>query len=172
MNPASFHQCTVVSLDDPRFMVEACYNPAKIDTSRQTSWSRHSSPRSNTEILEFTSGRNKTLSVDLFFEGYETRLDVERRYIKPLDALTSTASVREMMQRGKVSAPRPPFVMIVWGQFPPFKGIIESLSVSYTMFLRSGAPVRATCSLKLVEVDVRQMISVQTEQVRRAVGGR
>ena len=48
-------------------------------------------------------------------------------------------------------------VMRIWGArpdaggLPAFEGVIESVGMKYTMFLPSGMPVRATCSVKFKE---------------------
>ena len=46
---------------------------------------------------------------------------------------------------------RPPVILFIWGRFI-FKGVIESLSQKYTMFLSDGTPVRAECAIKLRNV--------------------
>lgn len=49
---------------------------------------------------------------------------------------------------------RPARVMIKWSRaLPEFEGVLESLSVKYTMFSPSGVPVRATCSVKFKEAN-------------------
>jgi hypothetical protein len=48
---------------------------------------------------------------------------------------------------------RPAKVMIIWGGLPEFEGVIESLSVKYTLFLPSGTPVRATVNLRMKQAD-------------------
>jgi len=37
---------------------------------------------------------------------------------------------------------------------PNFNCVIESISTKYTMFSSEGAPLRATCTVKLKEADV------------------
>jgi len=44
---------------------------------------------------------------------------------------------------------RPKLMFFYWGGFPTFKGVIESLSVKYTLFLPDGTPTRATVSLRM-----------------------
>jgi hypothetical protein len=44
----------------------------------------------------------------------------------------------------------PPLVMFVWGTFK-FKGVVESLTLRYTMFLPDGKPCRATANLQIKE---------------------
>ena len=45
---------------------------------------------------------------------------------------------------------RPPLVMFSWGGFT-FKGVVESLTIRYTMFLPDGKPCRATANLSIKE---------------------
>jgi hypothetical protein len=45
----------------------------------------------------------------------------------------------------------PPVIVFVWGRFT-FKGVIDSLSQKYTMFLSDGTPVRAEVALKIRNV--------------------
>ena len=61
---------------------------------------------------------------------------------------------------------RPPTILFVWGRFT-FKGVVESLSQKYTMFLSDGTPVRAECALKIRNViDTRR--STTTPRARRS----
>jgi len=46
---------------------------------------------------------------------------------------------------------RPKLMFFYWGGLPTFKGVIESLSVKYTLFLPDGTPTRATVSLRIKE---------------------
>jgi hypothetical protein len=49
---------------------------------------------------------------------------------------------------------RPPLLTFTWGsKFPVFKGVIENLSVKYTLFLPDGTPCRATVNLKMKQAN-------------------
>jgi len=48
---------------------------------------------------------------------------------------------------------RPPLLHFVCGAFPSFTGVIESLSVKYTLFSADGTPLRAMCALRLKQAD-------------------
>jgi hypothetical protein len=75
----------------------------------------------------------------------------------------ATTLLREAVAKGflmKVEADeavedekRPAQVMIQWGTLPEFEGVLESVSVKYTMFSDKGFPVRATSSVKFKEAD-------------------
>ena len=56
-------------------------------------------------------------------------------------AKSTEVSVESSSEAGKVA-------MFYWFGSPVFKGVIESVSVKYTLFLPSGTPVRATASLR------------------------
>ena len=174
-------KCTLVDLDRPRKQVEAYFNPSKIKISKKATWNRHKSANSDVSMLEFTSADNQTLSVELFFDGYEQRANVYEKHVKKLLAFMFM-SVKVKPKQGSGGGGggdgggeggkenkdkyRPPFVMLVWGEHPPFKGVIESLDVEYTMFLPNGRPVRATCSLQITEVH-----PVQIGQYQNRISG-
>jgi nucleoid-associated protein YgaU len=49
------------------------------------------------------------------------------------------------------SAHEPPIVVVTWGDVPPFKGKIEDLQITFTLFHPNGAPLRAEIQLQLKE---------------------
>lgn len=166
-------KCTVVNLDAPNTptsQIPGYFNPKQIKIGKSIPWSGHPSKSNDYEMLEFTCGKNQTMTVELFFDGYEQGINVQQCFVFPLIELTRP-TVKDTS--GKGGAKRPPFVMIVWGKFFPFKGVIDSIDTDYTMFLPDGTPVRATCTLKLTEVDVAQMNSgakSRVEQRQRDAG--
>ena len=83
----------------------------------------------------------RSLSLELFFDTYESRKNVFTLHVEGLLQLS------EVMKDPK----RPPKVIFTWGKFPRFVGVIESCSVKYTMFMSDGTPVRATASVKIKE---------------------
>lgn len=71
----------------------------------------------------------------------------------------TTAILREAVARGFLvtvegsSEPRSrvPRVMFTWGTLQVFEGVVESLSIKYTLFSPDGTPARATVHLRLKE---------------------
>jgi nucleoid-associated protein YgaU len=45
----------------------------------------------------------------------------------------------------------PPTVMVIWGDVDPFKGKLEDLQITYTLFHPSGAPLRADIQVQFGE---------------------
>lgn len=141
---------TIVLLDLGQ-RIEAHFNPAEIGVDKQVPWAEHPSAKSDERRIEFTGARGRTLSLELFFDTYETGDSVYVRYVEPLEKGTT------VMAGDTEDMKRPPACLISWGKgFPKFVGVIESLSVKYTMFFSDGTPCRATAALKLKEAPRKQ----------------
>jgi len=140
------------SLDELEKGVEAQFNPRELAIEQPVPWQQHKHRADDTPWLEFTGGENRTMSLELMFDGYETGQSVEPMVLQlaNLGRIRDPASKKEEMKR-------PHQVVVVFGTagLRPFKGVIESLSTKYTMFLRDGTPVRATCHVKIKETDLR-----------------
>lgn len=137
---------TIVSIDSPTIRVEAQFNPKEISVDKSVPWNKHKNPKGDIPMLEFTNAENRNMSFELFFDTSEQETPVWAK-VEPLHKMTM------IRPAGQESEKHPPRVMVAWGGLQPFKGVIESLSIKYTMFSSNGTPVRATCSLKIKEVD-------------------
>lgn len=141
-------KCTIACIESPNVQVTAQYNPKEVSIDKSVPWNKHKNPKGDVPQLEFTNAENRTLSMELFFDGYEQGTSIE----KDVGLLMQMTMIRpEQAEEDK----HPPRVLVTWGpSFPKFRGVIESLGTKYTMFLEDGTPVRATCTLKIKEVDV------------------
>jgi hypothetical protein len=94
------------------------------------------------------------LSLELTFDGYETGTNVHTEYVDKLIKMT-LAQIEATDKKGKEDQKRPHMVVLTWGAnaLPEFKGVIKSVNTKYTMFLANGTPVRATCTVELMEAD-------------------
>jgi hypothetical protein len=135
------------SLDDPGKGVEAQYNPSELTIEKSVPWQAHKVNKANEPDLEFTGGEARTLSLELTFDGIEKKQNVEPSVLDLLEL----ATVRDPNVDDEEHK-RPHLVAVVWGdQLSSFRGVIESLSTKFTMFLPDGTPTRATCSVKIKE---------------------
>lgn len=137
------------SLDDAHIGVEAQYNPRELTIDKSVPWQEHKVTKKDDPDLEFTGGGARTMSLELTFDGFETGQSVE----ESIDALTAMAQVRDP-DATDAEHLRPHRVAVVWGsreKMPAFRGVIESLSTKYTMFLPDGTPARAVCTIKIKE---------------------
>jgi hypothetical protein len=125
---------------DKNETIDVLFNPKEYSIQKSVQWEPHKAPGLDLPEQQFTSGNPAVLTVELFFDTYETKDDVKAKYT---DKLLKLATVDETIHR-------PPLVMFTWGS-QKFKGVIESLSLRYTMFLPSGKPCRAVANLSIKE---------------------
>ena len=127
--------------------VSATYNPKELQFDRAVSWKSHQDAE-----LEFDRAQQgRTLSVELFFDGFETNTSVAPQ----VDLLEVLATVRESgALEGALR--RAHFCVALWGDagIPRLCCVIESVSTKYTMFSPTGVPLRAVCTVKLKEANV------------------
>lgn len=134
-------KCLIKSLDTSD-EVEAMFNPKEIGIDKTIPWNKHKSSVADIPVLEFTDPDGKEMNIELLFDTFEQKESVWEKYIKTLEKLTQVVKEKK----------RPPMVLFTWGTaFPGFMGVIASLGVKYTMFLKDGAPCRATVTLKMKE---------------------
>jgi contractile injection system tube protein len=143
---ARLEKIVIGSLDDPGVGVEAQYNPKDISIEQSQTWNAHPN-KGNLPDLAFGGGAGRTMSLELFFDGFESGQSVQ----PAIDALVDLSRVRKL-DSSQDSMLRPHVVAVVWGDLASMRGVIEQISTKLTMFLPSGAPVRATCQLKIREV--------------------
>lgn len=121
--------------------VVAMFNPQQITMAKAVNWYRFPVYQRNTPPMQFIHGQPTSLSLELFFDTYESKLDV--RLI--------TGLVENLTQ---VQGPlhRPPVCRLIWGTAGVFfKGVLANLSQTFTLFLPTGNPVRASLSCTFVE---------------------
>ncbi len=136
---------------DAESTIEVCFNPKEYALDKAVAWDSEKA-FADAPQPEFTKPSAMSLSVTLQFDTYEERVSVREKYVKYIEALS-------MMRKQPTKAPSkndkknysPPVILFVWGRFT-FKGVVESLSQKYTMFLADGTPVRAECGLKIRNV--------------------
>lgn len=151
------------SLDDPKLEVRAQYNPKELQIDKQIPWMEHKSRdnragRARTERnaseqsdLKFNGAPTRSMTVELLFDTYE----IDGASVEPdIRRLEEMSSVQDPEAR-KPERRRPHHCIVAWGDsnfgMRPFRCVIESLAVKYTMWDHDGTPKRATCTIKLKE---------------------
>lgn len=117
--------------------IEVLFNPSEYSIEKENKYAYHKMPGLSASIPQFISGEASTLSMELFFDSYETRSDVRdhtRRIYALLDVDSDTHS--------------PPICKFIWGSVI-FRGLMEKISQRFTMFLDSGIPVRAILNIQM-----------------------
>ncbi|GAA3405711.1 peptidoglycan-binding protein [Paenibacillus hodogayensis] len=111
--------------------IEVLFNPSEygLETSNHYNWQKV--PGLSMPIGQFVTGNTSTLTFDLFFDTYEKQTDV-REYTRKISGLLDVE--KELHA--------PPVCRFVWGSLD-FKGIVQKVTQTFTMFLDTGIPVRA-----------------------------
>ncbi len=136
----AIEKCSLTAMPGPT--VVASLNPKQFQVDKTVPWSKQVTNQNDAPALEFTHAEPKNLSVELLFDSYQTGGSVKKLYIDKLEKMTEVVE----------ALGHPPRVLFQWGGFQ-FYGAVESLSVTYTMFLDDGTPVRATANIKMKEAE-------------------
>lgn len=130
---------TLTDLEGGGGVIEAHFNPKEYTIAKSVPWNPHATAGLDAPEMQFTTGQGETLALELFFDTYEAATNVK-------------AHTQRVHQLAKIAPAlhRPPMVLVNWGSLT-FKGVVESVSHRFTMFLEDGTPVRATCTLALRE---------------------
>jgi len=171
----------IASLDNPKLQVRAQYNPKELQIDKSIPWGEHKARDnrpgherrdarpSRQADLELTGAPARSMTIELLFDGYEEAMSVEPD-VRRLEELSS-------VQDPEASDPdlrRPHHCIVTWGAghdgMRPFRCVIESLSVKYTMWDRHGTPLRAICTVKVKEAQVmspRGLVSIELQELKR-----
>ena len=129
----------ITTVENVQATISLC--PKELATEKSVPW-RSSRGESDQPDLEFQSAEPRSMSIELMFDMFEEKGNVYEGAVKPLEGLLK---INDKLKR-------PPMVVVTWGRgTPAFKGVVESLSVRYTMFLPDGTPCRATCTVRIKE---------------------
>jgi len=118
--------------------MDVCFNPKELSVEKQVNWTPKEGSISDEPPAEFQKPVPASLSVTLHFDTYEQKRSVVDSFTGQLEKLSLIVESKK----------RPPLCSFVWGKFV-FKGVVESLTQKFTMFLSDGTPVRAECTLKM-----------------------
>ncbi len=147
------HKFMIGNIGEPgeeAITVEAQFNPKELQIESPIQWTEHKvigAQSVATKPMEFTAMGAETVKVELVFDAFEENSDF---VVNAIAALKSLASVRDpYSDKKKGKKQRPSFCVATWGTQAPFRCVIESINVKYTMFAADGTPVRATVVLGL-----------------------
>jgi hypothetical protein len=155
---ANVEKLAIGSLDNTPLTVVAQYNPKELQIEKAIQWGKPERvPGSRVardgeqDEAEMTAAPTRSITVELLFDGYE-----EHKTVQPeIDKLEVMSSVRVPGSK-EAALRRAHHCVVTWGTkgTRPFRCVIESLITKITMFAPNGAPLRATCTVKLKEVSV------------------
>jgi Contractile injection system tube protein/LysM domain len=133
------------------------FNPGEYRLGKSNEIAEVETPGLATPILQYVSGKSRTLSMELFFDTFEAGTDVR----------THTDRIYGLLEIRKETH-APPLCTFRWGGFS-FKGVLESVDGRFTLFFPNGTPARATLSVRFKGgVDIgKEVRKTATESVDR-----
>jgi len=133
--------------EDTKESFAVLFNPSEYTIEDASKWSDQDKMGQKPE-LHYTGGQRRKLTMELFFDTYESRKDVRQHTFKIANLLVFNSEVH-----------RPPKVTLSWGPGGPggphadfpFTGVLETLKQQFVLFLSDGTPVRAKLSVGFLE---------------------
>lgn len=118
---------------------QVMYNPEELKLEQGNQFAEVAIPGLNASPVQYVRGKNRVLTMELFFDTYETGEDV-RAHTAPIVALLDI--------RPQTMAP--PVLLFSLGRVQ-FRCVLTDAGQRFTMFGRDGTPVRSTMSVRLQE---------------------
>lgn len=166
--------------------IAAFFNPNKLTLSRTVQWQDQGAAKRDNPEMQFTGSDPVTLVIDLLFDTFDTPGDIDSKKSVKKEHTDKLLHLTTVEQHGDKH--RPPLCRLQWGDNHVFfQGVLQQLETSFTMFLASGRPVRAStrCTFKqwtanltdrirqdLMSSDVAKVWLVQRGQTLAAIAAR
>lgn len=116
------------------------FNPSEYQLQKSNNFAEIGIPGLESPPIQFVRGSAEKLSLELLADTSDTLEDVREKYVNGL---------RDLM-RLNADLHAPPIVAFSWDT-QVFKGVLESLNISYVLFTPDGVPLRAKLSVTLKE---------------------
>lgn len=128
--------------------VRAQYNPKDYQIEKPVPWT------DGKLRAEYQGPAPRTATIELLFDGFEDPKFAVQGELDKLERLSSPrepGSPRETLRR-------PHACVVAWGTagVPALRCVIEDVTTKYTMFGADGRPLRATCTVKVREIDIQE----------------
>ncbi len=121
-------------------VVEFKFNPTEYQLQKANNFAEIAIPGLESPPIQFVRGNCEKLSVELLADTSGTLDDVREVYVNKLRNLLKI----------RMESHAPPIVTFVWSK-NEFRGVVESLNITYVLFSPEGVPLRAKLSLTLKE---------------------
>jgi hypothetical protein len=164
----------ITMLEGEKLSVTCMFNPKEYTVAKTNSWPKD--PKAgNTPVLNFGGGNPATLTMDLLFDTYQNAkrpgppADVRTEYINKLWTMMYASEKDAAKKKNKQM--RPPKVKFTWGKGLAFEAVLTSLSVTFTLFLPNGTPVRATAKVSFQQVADTKDLPMKQNPTSGGVGG-
>lgn len=121
-------------------------NPTSLQVSGGSEWKSEAGAQDKTPTpAQFVKTKPRTMSMELLVDQYVESVDVSKEVL----ALQDWSVKRDAMGSDAVSAP---YLRFQWGTQKHFRCYLASYQITYTMFSRTGTPLRAKVNVTLNEI--------------------
>lgn len=142
----------IIEREGKKEQLDVMFNPSEYQLSSQVNYADQTVPGLNSSVVQFIAGQSDRLSMTLHVDTYSASKTIpggDKVYQQ-----TEPADVRETVQLflsmldvdGQLHAP--PIATFAWGKMT-FRGVVESMQHTYTMFTEDGKPVRARLEISM-----------------------
>ena len=125
-------------IEDP--IIPLHFNPSEYQLQKTNTFAEMAIPGLESPPLQYVRGAAEKLTAELMVDTSDTLDDVRKRYTNKLRNLMKIQSETHA----------PPIVRLIWDG-DVFKGVVESLNITYVLFTPEGVPIRAKLNLVLKE---------------------
>jgi len=129
--------------------IKCMFNPKEYVFAKKNKWSPGKAKGGNVPEFEFGGGDPATLTLQLFFDTFETGKDVRKEHT---DGVWKLMMIDEGLTDHTTQKGRPPKVRFQWGKAWSFEAVITSVTQKFTLFKEDGTPVRATLDVSFQQV--------------------
>ncbi len=139
-------KATIKNLET-REEVECMFRPKEYAFAKQNKWNSEVVIGKNVPDVKFQGGQAMTLTMELFFDTYDTKdkvkKDVRTEYTNKIWKLMMiNPKTKDKGHKGW-----PPRCEFRWGTSWSFQAVVTSINQKFTMFLGDGTPVRSTMNI-------------------------
>jgi hypothetical protein len=143
-------QLEIVEPKVPDPVIPLCFNPTEYQLQKTNTFAEIPIPGLESPPIQFIRGAAEKLTADLIVDTSDTLDDVRDKYVN---------KIRDL-QRINTELHAPPIVKFGWAK-QEFKGVLETLNITYTLFTPEGVPIRAKLAVTIkeyrpVEIQVKE----------------
>lgn len=150
MDVTSLAKAIIINIDKPvSIPVKCMFNPKEYSLNKSNRWFQGQAAGRNVPQTEFISGEAATMSMQLFFDTYDSGLDVRDLYTRHL---WNMMMVDQTLRDPRTMKARPPRVRFIWGKSWSFDAVITSMKQQFTLFTDMGFPVRAMVDITFQQI--------------------
>lgn len=130
--------------------IPVLFNPEEYSVQRGMNYAQVPVPGLSAPILQFVSGGQQVLEMELFLDTREGHREGSRQVVQPQeDVRRLTRMVTDLMEI-EPTTHAPPVLLFTWGSLA-FSCVLARCIQRFTLFLPSGIPIRARLTVTLAE---------------------